>query len=152
MAEAFEPFGLVIDSKQFDDCPIERPIFSRFQATAERNQDKIAVDDGSLRLTYSDILIAAQDLAIRVEATAPRGSAVGIFLPNNSLFPIAALACLKAGRVCVPIDLNYPPDRNNNIIREAGLAAAIVDVSGEALTLSLCDLPKLDIRKSLGVK
>ena len=109
--------------ERFDDGWIDRPIFTRFRLIAARNPGKIALDDGVLQLTYQDVLRVAQNLALHVEATVPKGRPIGIFLPNGSLFPAAALACLAAGRLYVPIDQNYPPERTDQIIREARLAA-----------------------------
>src|SRR6266581_2422537 len=110
-----------------DYSSITRPISGRFELIADRVPNKIALDDGRFRLTYTEVQQAARHLALRVEAAVPMGRAVGVFLPNGALFPIAALACLAAGRVYVPIDQNYPPERNNLIIREAGLSAVIFD-------------------------
>ena len=77
------------------------------------------------------------------------GRPVGLFLPNNALFPVAALACLASGRVYVPIDLNYPAARNALILREAGLAAAICDHEGARSLPETSGLPCLNINESL---
>src|SRR5262245_13993953 len=77
------------------------------------------------------------------------GRLVGIFLPNNALFPIAALACLATSRLFVPIDHNYPPERNDQIIQEAGLAAVILDRTDEMTNSSLATVHQLDLTHSL---
>ncbi len=80
------------------------------------------------------------------------GRPVGVFLPNGSLFPIASLACFAAGRVYVPIDQNYPPERNDQIVQEAGLAAVIVDRADGMACSSLAAIPLLNITESLKQK
>ena len=135
--------------ERFDDCWIDRPIFSRFELIAARAPEKIALDDGVLRLTYLEVLRAAKHAALRIEAIAPAGRPVGIFLPNDSLFPVAALACLAAGRVYVPIDQNYPDQRNAQIVREAGLAAVISNSADGISHLSSAAIPHLNILDSL---
>ena len=135
--------------ERFDEFWIDRPIFTRFELIAARAPQKIAVDDGIFRLTYLDVLRAAQHLSLRVETVVPIGGPVGIFLPNSALFPIAALACMAAGRIYVPIDLNYPSERNEQIIREARLAAVIVNHADDKSCLSMAVIPHLDISESL---
>jgi acyl-coenzyme A synthetase/AMP-(fatty) acid ligase/thioesterase domain-containing protein/acyl carrier protein len=133
----------------FDNSWIDRPIFARFELIADRAPDKIAIDDGVFRLTYREVQQAARHLALRVEATVPMGRPVGIFLPNGALVPIAALACLATNRLFVPIDQNYPPERNDQIIKEAGLGAVIIDRTDEMANSPLAAIPQLDLTHSL---
>jgi amino acid adenylation domain-containing protein len=128
---------------------IARPIFARFMMTGARHPDKIAIDDGTVALTYRELQAAAQHLAHRIATAVPKGRPVGILLPHGALFPVAALACLAVGRVYVPIDLGYPGERSDQIMREAGLAALIVDGGGQALSPAAAASPRLDIAQSL---
>ena len=133
----------------FDNSWIDRSIFARFELIADHTPDKIALDDGVFRLTYREVQQAARHLAVRVAATVPMGRPVGIFLKNGALFPIAALACLATSRLFVPIDQNYPPERNEQIIKEAGLAAVILDRTDEITNSSLAAIHQLDLTHSL---
>jgi acyl-coenzyme A synthetase/AMP-(fatty) acid ligase/thioesterase domain-containing protein/acyl carrier protein len=135
--------------KPFDTSWIDRPIFARFELIADHMPDKIAVDDGVVRFTYREVQQAARHLAVLIEATVPIGRPVGIFLPNSAPFPIAALACLAASRIFVPIDQSYPPERNDQIIREAGLAAVIVERTDEIRNSVLGEIHRLDLTQSL---
>jgi len=120
----------------------------RFKVIAERHPNKIAVDDGTIQLTYSQLERAATHLASRIDANVAPSASVGILIQNNSLFQIAALACLSVGRICVPIDLNYPIDRIEQISREAGLAAVVTGHADPVLNAPP-HLPQLDIATSL---
>jgi acyl-coenzyme A synthetase/AMP-(fatty) acid ligase/thioesterase domain-containing protein/acyl carrier protein len=133
----------------FDNGWIDRPIFAHFELIADLTPDKIALEDGVLRFTYREVQQAAHHLAVRVEATVPIGRPVGIFLPNGALFPIAALACLAAGRLFVPIDQNYPPERNDQIIKEADLAAVILGKTDEIANSPFASIHQLDLTHSL---
>jgi acyl-coenzyme A synthetase/AMP-(fatty) acid ligase/thioesterase domain-containing protein/acyl carrier protein len=133
----------------FDDSWIDRPIFARFELIADLIPDKIALNDGAYRFTYREVQRAAHHLAVRVEAAVPLGRPVGISLPNGALFPIAALACLATGRLFVPIDQNYPPERNNQIVKEAGLAAVIVGGADEMTNSPFASIHQLDLTRSL---
>src|SRR5579864_4761923 len=133
----------------FDDAWIERPISSIFNEVVARHGDKIATVDETTRLTYRELQRAALHLARRIDALVPPGRPVGLLLPNNALFPVAALACLAVGRPYVPIDPTYPATRIGQINDEAGLAAMIIDrVDGEVF-YGAGALPCLDIGTSL---
>jgi taurine dioxygenase len=116
-----------IPFEPFDDGAIERSIVSRFHEIAERYPTRTAIDDGKTRLTYAEVWRIACNLARQVERLVPAGRPVAVVLPNATLFPVAALACLAVGRPYVPIDLDYPAARNAEILREAGMAAAITE-------------------------
>jgi acyl-coenzyme A synthetase/AMP-(fatty) acid ligase/thioesterase domain-containing protein len=114
-----------IPFEPFDDRAIQRSIVSRFHEIAGRYPTRTAIDDGETRLTYAEVWHIACHLARRIEGVAPPGRAVAVVLPNATLFPVAALACLAVANPYVPIDLDYPAARNAEILREAGVAAAI---------------------------
>lgn len=130
---AFEPFA---------EAWRDRPILARFQEIVARHGDNIAVDDGVVRLTYAQCWAVIARLARQIVDRVPPGRPVGILLPNGALFPVAALACFGAGRPYVPIDRNYPARYNRQVLREAGLAALIVDGS---------DPPAFDIPPTLPI-
>src|SRR5438552_7807395 len=111
-----ESFGV------YESSWIERPILARFEMAAELSPTKTAVDDGNLRLTYSELRSAVHHLARRIEEIVAPGGPVGVLLPNGAFLPCAILACLASGRICIPVDLNYPEERKTRIIRDACLA------------------------------
>ena len=112
--------------------------------------NKIAVDDGNVCLTYSELRRAALHLAYRIEDLVPAGQPIGVVLPNGALFLVATMACLAAGRLCIPIDLNYPKERNEQIVRDACLATVIIDGRAETPSFVPASLPHLDITASMG--
>src|SRR4051794_16405192 len=111
--------------KPWDETSLDRAIIDIFNEVATRHGDKIAVADERTRLSYRALQGASRHLARRIGASVPAGRPVGILLPNSALFPVAALACLAAGRPYVPIDPSYPQARIDDIQNEAGLAAII---------------------------
>jgi acyl-coenzyme A synthetase/AMP-(fatty) acid ligase len=118
-----------IPFEPFDDRTIEGSIIARFEEIVSRYPTRTAIDDGETRLTYAEVWRIAGHLARQVERVVPGGRPVAVVLPNATLSPVAALACLAVGRPYVPIDLDYPAARNTEILREAGAAAAITHLS-----------------------
>jgi non-ribosomal peptide synthetase component F len=75
----------------FDDDGIEAPIIDLFDQVVARHGDKLATVDEATKLTYRELQQASRHLARRIERLVPPGRPVGILLPNNALFPVAAL-------------------------------------------------------------
>jgi acyl-coenzyme A synthetase/AMP-(fatty) acid ligase/thioesterase domain-containing protein len=131
------------------DSWIDRPIIEIFNEVAARHGDKTAIVDENTRLTYRALQSAALHLARRISALAPAGRPVGILLPNNALFPLAAIACVAAGHPYVPVDPTFPQARIDDIREEAGLAAMIFDRVDGKIFDGAGSLPCLDIGSSL---
>src|SRR5262245_26524702 len=138
-----------IPFERFTDYWLERSLFERFTYIVGRHGDRIAVDDGLARYTYRELMRAAVHLARRIEAETPPQAPVGILLPNCALVPIAALACLAAGRPFVPMDCSFPAARNEQIMAEAGLRALIVDGNSSGATKAGSAVSQIDIASSL---
>lgn len=113
----------------FNETLIDVPIIDLFRRAAQQYPDRLAITDSTRSLSYRGASRHVQSLAQRLDSCAPAGRPVGILLPHNALFPVAALACLAANRPYVPIDLKYPPARIDAIIREAGVGAVIVNAA-----------------------
>jgi amino acid adenylation domain-containing protein len=135
----------------FDNVWLERPLFDRFEDIVARHGDKTAVVDEFMQFSYRELRRACFHLAHRVQKLVPPGKPVGLLLPNGALFPVAALACLAVGRPYVPIDPSYPAMRNEEVMRDAGVAALIIDQTAQMPEIGAASLPQIDIGSSLHV-
>ncbi len=108
------------------ESAFELPLFDAFAAIAARQPDHLAVDDGTARLTYAELRDQALALGARIAALMPADGLAGIAVPTTVLYPVAWLACFAARRTLLALDPYLPPARNQAIVAEAGLAAAIV--------------------------
>jgi non-ribosomal peptide synthetase component F len=127
-----------VPAKAMPDEIVETPLFETFQSIAAQHSERIAADDGQLRLTYGQMLQAAERLAGRLAGVREEG-AIGVLLSTSAWFPVAMLACLAARRMVVPIDLHYPSARNAAIIRDAHLAGVIIRGEDGLQALSIPD-------------
>jgi len=114
-----------------DGAAFEGPLFDAFAAVAARQPDHLAVDDGTVRLSYAEVHDRALALGARVAALVPADRLVGIAVPTGALHPVAWLACFAARRPFLPLDPHLPPARSQAIVAEAGLAAAIVPTASD---------------------
>ena len=104
----------------------EQPVISHFHAAVDRFAGKIAVDDGTVRMTYQEVSAAVDQLAARIADVTPMGGPVLASLENTAVFPVVFLACLMTGRPVIPLDPGYPKAQRQAIARECGAAAVIV--------------------------
>ncbi len=78
-------------------------IYSLARWNAEHKPDSFAVRDRFRRLTYRQLLDAADALAADLAGRGVRaGQRVGVWLPSRIESVIALLACSKSGTVCCP--------------------------------------------------
>lgn len=112
------------------DMPVHELILSR----ARRHPDAVAVRQWSKRLTYQQLAKSAAGLAQDLITCCPRpASRVGICMRRTTYLPVAILAVLAAGGTFVPLDPDQPAPRLRNIIDDAGIEVALVDLHGEQL-------------------
>jgi len=105
---------------------VERSIFELFERVALGAPDVRALADGRTTLTYAEVRDEVRRLACVIEERVPAGHAVAVLLPNAPPSVIAVLACLAAGRCCIILNADHPPERNAGILSDAGAYAAVV--------------------------
>ena len=107
-------------------------------------RDGIAVQDGSLRLTYLELARHASGLAARL---ARRGvgpdDVVAVYADRSAELVVAELAVLLAGAAYLPLDPAHPAARTRELLALSG-AAALVS-TGPLLSGGppLCDDPEI---------
>jgi acyl-coenzyme A synthetase/AMP-(fatty) acid ligase len=100
--------------------------FAAVENAARKFPDKIAVDDGEIRLTYAQFIDRVYGLAECINSATEPNSVVTSVLPNTSAAPIAIMACALSGRILVPIDASHPLERQQAIFAEAGARALLI--------------------------
>ncbi|OLT47701.1 hypothetical protein BJF85_15015 [Saccharomonospora sp. CUA-673] len=101
-----------------------------FEATVDRSPDRVAVEDGPVRVTYRQLDARANRIAHHLrERGVVAGSRVGVWLDRCVDAYACVLGVLKAGAAFVPIDPAAPPDRVAYIADDADLAALITSAA-----------------------
>jgi amino acid adenylation domain-containing protein len=99
-----------------------------FAEQAARSPDTIAVVDEDGRMTYGELERRSSQLAHElIAAGAEPGGLVGMCLERSLELPVAMLAVLKAGAAYVPIDPSYPPQRQEFMLEDAGVAVLLTE-------------------------
>ena len=93
---------------------------------ARLRPDAVAVEQGSHRLTYRDLLGATGAVAEALRARGVRADdLVGVCLDRRPELAAALLGVLAAGAGCVPLDPALPPERLRAMAEEAGLTTVV---------------------------
>jgi len=90
--------------RRFREEDLDRPIIDHFERVAQRYSSRLAVSDSETSLSYAELWDGLAGLAETISTETKPGNLIGIDLPVCSMFPVAMLACLAAGRPFVVID------------------------------------------------
>lgn len=104
---------------RFRDEDLDRPIIGHFECVARRYRNRIAVTDSDTSLSFGDLWDGLSGLAQTIAAETKPGDLIGILLPTCSMFPLAILACLAAGRPFVAMDAHYPANSLRQLLEDA---------------------------------
>ena len=96
----------------FPKTDIEQSIPSRFEEQVKKYPDKIAVQSKDNQYTYQKLNTEANKIAKSLlNLGIDKQAKVALFFDHNVSMIAAMLGVLKAGKIYVPIDPNYPQDR-----------------------------------------
>ncbi len=105
--------------KPWDKAP-ERAL-AGFIAQAQREPQRIALEQHGLSLSYGDLLAHANRLAHTLLARVPLqpGERVAVLCERSPDLLIGLLAVLQAGAAYVPVDPDFPPDRIAQMLEDS---------------------------------
>ncbi|MET7283441.1 Pls/PosA family non-ribosomal peptide synthetase [Kribbella sp. NPDC005582] len=112
-----------------DLAPAARTLVDVLQETATKYADEPALDDGSVSLSYRELMAQVERFALRLTAAGiGPGDRVGIRISSghNDLY-VAILGTLYAGAAYVPVDADDPEERAELVFGEAAVAATVAD-------------------------
>src|SRR3989449_4364760 len=110
---------------RFRDEDLDRPIIDHFERAVRRHPHRIAVTDADTSFSYAELWDGLSGLAETIAAETKPGDLIGIVLPTCSMFPLAILACLAAGRPFVALDPHYPGNWLSQVLEDARPALII---------------------------
>ncbi len=93
-----------------------------FEQQAERAPNAVAIIAESEHITYAELNRRANQLARHLQSKGVKpGALVGICLHRSVNMVLAVLATLKTGAAYVPLDPEYPRERINFMLQDAGV-------------------------------
>ena len=110
---------------EFRDEDLGRSIIAHFERVTRRFPNRVAVTDSDTSFSFAQVWDGLSGLAEQIEAETKSGDLIGIMLPTSSMFCVAILACLAAGRPFVAIDPHYPGEWLRQVWEDARPALII---------------------------
>jgi len=109
------------------DYPKDKTITQLFRKQAAKTPDEAAVIFGNDRITYSELDKKSNQLArVLRNKGVQADSIVGIMADRSIEMVIGIIGILKAGGAYLPIDINLPKNRINDMVEDSGLEVLIV--------------------------
>jgi amino acid adenylation domain-containing protein len=97
-----------------------------FEAQCDRAPDRIALRDAGRKSTYAELEARANRIAHLLRSHGVgRGSLVGIALDRDADMVASVLGALKTGAGYVPLDPDFPKNRLDYMVDDAGLMALV---------------------------
>ncbi|WP_152640507.1 condensation domain-containing protein [Xanthomonas sp. MUS 060] len=116
------------------DYPRDACVHELFEAQVAGTPSAIAVVQGEVALTYSELNARANRLAHYLRELGVRSDErVAICVQRSAEMVVALLAVLKAGGAYVPLDPAYPPERLAYIRADCGAVAVLTDTASRPL-------------------
>lgn len=105
-----------------NDTTTISPLLNRLDWIIKKYPEQLAVIDGSLTLTYSQLNLAANALAnVLFQLKCP----IGLFMERSAGSVLAAVALARAGIPYIPLGMDWPDARLNRIIERYGITALL---------------------------
>ena len=97
---------------------------------ARSTPDRVAVADGPRELSYAELESGSRRLAeaLRDRGAGP-GKVVALCAERSAAMVVSLLAILKTGATCLPLDPDYPPERLQFMLSDAGVELALAGES-----------------------
>jgi len=105
-------------NRTYTDNPTDACVHELFELQAERTPDACAVIFKDESITYADLNCCANQLAWDlVKLGVGPDVTVGIFAERSIAVIVGLLGVLKAGGTCLPLDPEYPKERQDGDVR-----------------------------------
>jgi len=119
------------------------PVLSRFQQQVTMRPDAVAIRSDGREIRYRE-LDSLSDRFAAVLAASDQ-SRIGLCLNHGVDMVVAIWACIKAGKVYVPLNPEYPLERLRYIVEDAGIGWVVKNDRTQALVADLGSATLIDI-------
>ena len=143
-----------VPEKAFCDINIEESAALRFEQQVRRFPERVAIDYAGQRLNYAQLNSLANHYARAILAICPASipTRIAVFMDKGVENIAAILAVLKCGHAYVPVDPEFPEDRNAYILSDSDAGAILaqhrhVDFIAKLVSdaVPIIDVDQLDV-------
>jgi len=99
---------------------------------AEQHGHMVALDDDHTQVTYAELMVAVNALAVALQSKDPTpGSRVGLCAQQSLEYQVSMLAILAAGKILVPLTPSNSTESLHQLLNDTQCSAVIVDEAGQ---------------------
>ena len=119
--------------QSFNETQTEYPAFltiaKLFEQQVQLSPDATALVFGKVKLSYAELNERSNQLAhyLRDKHAVSSNDLIGIRLEKNEELIVAILATLKSGCAYLPLDISYPQERVDYMVKDSGCQIIITD-------------------------
>lgn len=118
--------------KDFNDTlsyyPVEKTLVDLFEDQVEKNPEGVALIQNDQKITYGELNVQVNKLArYLVKHGAHLGSHIGLLTSRGFDMITGMLAILKTGASYIPIDPEYPVERQEYILNQSAASMVVAD-------------------------
>lgn len=156
----------------WSDADLSIPATVRFDRVAESVPNAEAVIDQGRAWTYRELQSASNQIARALSKSRPasnRTELIGVYMSPGAHYFAAYLGVLKAGHICLPLDVLIPPQRLRTVLHstrpglvlvnndtceafeEASEGQEILVVDGFSASANVATLPSIEIHQPAAV-
>ena len=104
------------------EYPVGKTLVGLIEEQAQRTPDRVAVVSGVNQLSYHQLILQANRLAVELRNRGIQSGAIaGIMTERSPYMILGVTAILKAGGAYLPIDSSYPEKRIAYMLRDSGV-------------------------------
>lgn len=112
----------------------DKTVYELFMEQVERTPGSVAVEHNGLLLTYLELSKRATALAIHLSSLGiQRGTHVALCMPRGIDFLVSMLAVFQTGAAYIPIDVQYPSARVQEILSDSDAAVLLTTEDMDAV-------------------
>ena len=132
--------NIYFKANNFRKINSKKPIWKYFEETGLQNPEKIAIKEGNMQITYSQLMDKVDILYTNlVSRGVSKNSRVSLILDSGIDQITAIFAVLKAGASYVPIDPHFPQQRIDYIFEDSKSIGIITNEKHKALCPKVAD-------------
>ncbi|HEX3349092.1 MAG TPA: AMP-binding protein [Acetobacteraceae bacterium] len=102
---------------------LDVPMLETVRAMAGRTPDALAIAEPGRSVTYAQLWRAIGERVAGLASVSEPGGTVGVIEPYGLEYCLCVLACMAAGRICVPLDPAAPAQRLAELARAVRMQA-----------------------------
>ncbi len=123
----------------FERAHVEQSLARRFAWQVERSASRLAVRIGAESVTYGALDRWASCIANGLLDALGRGEEPVALLFDSDVTHVAAqLGVLKAGKICIPMDVTFPAARLSTMLADARVRVVLTDRAHQDQAAALC--------------